>query len=95
MCKLDLKDTYFCVPLKRESRKYVRFQWVGTLYKFLCLVLSWFSPSNIYQNLEGTNFPLKKASDSCDNISGQHVTMSQTQEELLMSRDTIIFLRLN
>ena len=37
MCKLDLKNIYFCVPLKKESRKYVRFQWEGTLYEFLCL----------------------------------------------------------
>ena len=39
------------------------------------LSLSWsrFSSSNIYQNLEGTNFTLEKASDSCDNIFG-HVT---------------------
>ena len=32
------------------------------------------SSSNIYQNFKGTNFPLEKASDSCDNISGRHVT---------------------
>ena len=32
------------------------------------------SSSNIYQNLEGTNFLLEKASDSCDNISGRYVT---------------------
>ena len=32
------------------------------------------SSSNIYHNLEGTNFPLEEASDSCDNISGRHVT---------------------
>ena len=37
MCKLDLKDAYFCVSLKKEPRKYVRFRWEGTLYKFLCL----------------------------------------------------------
>ena len=37
MCKLDLKDAYFCVPLKKESGKYVRFQWEVTLYEFLCL----------------------------------------------------------
>ena len=28
------------------------------------------SCSNIYQNFKGTNFPLEKASDPCDNISG-------------------------
>ena len=27
MCKLDIKDTYFSVPLHQSSRKYVRFLW--------------------------------------------------------------------
>ena len=26
MAKLDLKDAYFCIPLHKESRKFVRFQ---------------------------------------------------------------------
>ena len=33
MCELDLKDPYFCVPLKEESR----FQWEEPLYEFHCL----------------------------------------------------------
>ena len=37
MAKLDLKDAYFCVTLHKESRKFVRFQWDGKLYEFLCL----------------------------------------------------------
>ena len=35
MCKIDLKDTYFAVALAKGSQKYVRFQWKGSLYKFL------------------------------------------------------------
>ena len=26
MCKLDLKDVYYCVPLQKNSKKYVRFR---------------------------------------------------------------------
>ena len=40
----------------------------------LSLFWSRSSSSNIYQNFKGTNFALEKASDSCDNISGRHVT---------------------
>ena len=29
MAKLDLKDAFFCVPLHKESRKFVSFQWDG------------------------------------------------------------------
>ena len=36
MCKIDLKDAFLSVPLSRESRKLVRFQWEGSFYEFLC-----------------------------------------------------------
>ena len=38
MCKIDLKDAYFSVPMSTQSRKWVRFNWKGKLYEFLCLV---------------------------------------------------------
>ena len=50
------------------------------------------SASNIYQNFKGTNFPLERASDSCDDISGRHVNHVIETRKLLMSRNTIIFL---
>lgn len=59
-------------------------------------VFSWprSSSSNIDQNFKGTNFSFEKASDLSDNIFGRHVTrlVSQPLEELLISRDTMIFL---
>ena len=27
MCKADLKDAYFCVPLHKDSRNFIQFQW--------------------------------------------------------------------
>ena len=32
MCKIDLKDAYFAVPLHSSSQKYIRFKWKGNLY---------------------------------------------------------------
>ena len=37
LIKIDLKDAYFSIPLDKSSRKYIRFQWEGNLYEFLCL----------------------------------------------------------
>ena len=37
MMKLDLKDAYYAVPFHPESRKYLRFQYEGTTFKFCCL----------------------------------------------------------
>ena len=46
MCKLDLKDAYFCVPLHKKSKKFVRFRWSGNLYEFLYLSTS--SPGHFF-----------------------------------------------
>ena len=37
MCKLDIKYANFSVPLHRNSRDKVRFQWSAKLYELLCL----------------------------------------------------------
>ena len=37
ICKLDLQDAYFCIPLSEDAKRYVRFYWEGKLYQFLCL----------------------------------------------------------
>ena len=37
MCKIDLKDAAFCVPLHWKRRKYNRFCWEAQFYESLCL----------------------------------------------------------
>ena len=37
LCKIDLKEAYFSIPLNINSQKLVRFQWSGNIYNFLCL----------------------------------------------------------
>ena len=37
LIKIDLKDAYFGIPVDKNSRKYIRFQWEGNLYEFFCL----------------------------------------------------------
>ena len=74
MCQLDLTDPDFSVPLKKESSKYVSFQWEGTLYEFPCLCFGLGPCSSNLPKFRGSNFHLEKASDLCDNKSGRHVT---------------------
>ena len=54
-----------------------------TLRVPLSLFWSRSSSSNIYQNFKGANFSVKKASDPCDNISGQHVTHVTDTERVI------------
>ena len=35
MCNIDLRDAYFTITINQKYRKYLRFKWEGTLYKFL------------------------------------------------------------
>ena len=37
LCKIDLKDVYFSVPLCMSSGKFLRFAWLGNLNEFPCL----------------------------------------------------------
>ena len=37
LCKIDLKEAYFSVPLNKNSQRFVRFQRSDKLYEFLCL----------------------------------------------------------
>ena len=37
MVVLDLKDAYFSVPIFSKHRKFLRFQFEGSLYEFTCL----------------------------------------------------------
>ena len=34
LCKIDVKDAYFSLPLCMSSGKFVRFAWSGNLYEF-------------------------------------------------------------
>ena len=93
MCKLDLKDAYFCVPLKTESRKYVRFQWEETLYEHLCLGFGLGPAPLIFTEILKVPISLLKWLQIRVIIYlDDMLVMSQILEELLMSGDTITFL---
>ena len=36
MASIDLKDTYYSVPIHADYHKYLKFQWQGQIYKFVC-----------------------------------------------------------
>ena len=51
MCKIDLKDEYFSVPVHKDSRKLKRFLWAGNLYEFLCLCFGFGPAPRIFTKL--------------------------------------------
>ncbi len=36
MASIDLKDAYYSVPIHADYHKYLKFQWQGQIYKFVC-----------------------------------------------------------
>ena len=90
---LDLKDAYFCVPLKKERRKYVRFQWEGILYEFLCPCFGLGPAPLIFTKILKIPISLlRRLQIRVIIYLDDMLLMSQTIEELLISRDTVIFL---
>ena len=51
LCKQDLKDAYFSLPLYKDSQTYLRFQWVEKLNQSLCLCFGLFSAPRIFRKL--------------------------------------------
>ena len=37
MASTDLKDAYYTVPVEKEHRKFLRFEWEGQLWQFNCM----------------------------------------------------------
>ena len=37
MASVDLKDAYYSVPVAKEHRKYLKFEWQGSYYEYTCL----------------------------------------------------------
>lgn len=48
MCKIDLKDAYFAVPIHPEHQKLLSFQFQNVTYQFKCLSLGLTSAPRIF-----------------------------------------------
>ena len=71
LVKIDLKATYFGIPLNKSSLKYIRFQWERKLYRFLCLWLG-LGPVPPAKTSEDPNCIIKEDQCKNTNIFGRH-----------------------
>ena len=94
MVKIDLKDAYFNIPLHPETQKYVRFQWKGNLYQFLCLCFGLGPAPRILTKL--LKIPISilwRINIRLTIYLNDILIMGKSLEKILMSRETVIFLR--
>ena len=97
MCKLDMKDAYyFSVPINKISREKVRFQWSGKLYEFLCLCFGLSHAPRIFTKiLEFRMSLLRRLNIRITIYLDNMLLLGKTMEEILVARDTLIFLLQN
>ena len=83
LCKLDLKYAYFCIPLNKQSRKYVRFEWgVPCTNSFVCVLDLVQPPVSI----------LCKLYVRIIVYFDDFLILGETLEEVILTRDTAIYL---
>ena len=93
MCKLDLKDACFSVPLEKDSRQFVYFRWSGNLHEFLCFCFCLGPVPRIFTKLlQMLMTILRRINVKTIIYSANMLLISHSLEEILMSRDTVIFL---
>jgi len=101
MTSLDLSDAYFTLPVDKDFRKYLRFQWKGVLYEFQCLCFGLSSAPYIFTKVMKPVFTsLRKdgilssyyIDDSIYANSNAHMLSSQTLQakQLLESLGCIV-----
>ena len=93
MCKLDLKDVYFSVPLNPASRKFVRFLWSRKLHDFLCLCFGLGPVPRIFTKLLKIPVSVLRRLNILIIIYMDDMSLiGHTIGETLMARDTVILL---
>ena len=93
MCKIDLKDAYFAVPLHSSSQKYIKFKWKGNLHQFLCLYFGLSSGPTVFTKFMKIRISVMRELNVrliifLDDI----LLMTSTKKELIQARNTLIFL---
>ena len=83
---MDLRDVYCCVPLKKQWRKYVRFKWEGSLYRFLCMCFR-LSPAPVSV--------LCKLYIRTTAYLDDPLILGKILEVTIISRDTVVYLLQN
>ena len=93
MCKLDLKDAYFCMPLHKNSRKFVELHWSGNLYQFICLCFGLGPAPRIFTKfLKIPMAILRRINIRILIYLDDMLVVNQSREVLLKDMDAVIFL---
>ena len=54
MTIIDIKNAYFVIPIHPQYQKFLRFQWIGKCFQFMCLPFG-VCPKGLHKDLEATS----------------------------------------
>ena len=92
MCKIDLKDAYFSVPVNFKSQKFLSLKWKNLFYQFLCLCFGLGPAPSIFMKLMRISISLlRKLYVQLIIFLDDILLMASSKEELTLVRDTLIY----
>ena len=82
MCKIDIKDAYYSIPIKDCDQKLLKFQYKGTLYKFTALPNGYTEgPRKFTKALKPPLATLRKNNVTIAGYFDDMITVSSTMEK--------------
>ena len=96
LCKLDFKDGYFCVSLNNLPRKYVCFEWEGSVEEIFCLCFGLGPEPGLFKKL--IKVPVSIFGKLYIRIVvylDNFLILGKTLEETILSSNTVIYLLQN
>ena len=92
LCKIDLKEAYFSVPLNKNSQKFVWFQWSCNLDEFLCLCFGLGPAPRIFtKSIKVPIAFLRRVNIRIIIYLDDMLLLGRTLPEILIARDTMIY----
>jgi hypothetical protein len=93
LCKLDLRDAYFCVPVNSRDRKFLRFRWGTKLYEFTCMAFGLApGPRKFTKLLKPVVGLLRRLGIRLIIYLDDMLIMAASRQELIKHRDTVLYL---
>ena len=93
MCKIDLKDAYFSVPINPKSQKCVGFKWKDLIYQFLCLCFDLGPAPRIFIKLLKVPISLmRKLNVQLKIFQDDILLMAAFVEQLTLAQDILVYL---
>ena len=91
--QVGLKDVFFCVPLNKHSKKYVHFEWEGSLHKLLCPCFGLGPVPKFFIKLKKVPVSiLRKLYIRIIVYLDDFLILGKTLEETILSKDNVIYL---